>query len=1170
MTHTNDAKHDFGTAQPQNPYASYLVAASAGSGKTYQLSQRFLYLVGAGAAPSSILTVTFTKKAAGEMRARILEEAACLAADPRKQEAFTKQLRRFHAAQASGTHKPPLAATEVARKVLASSQLLKISTIDSLFLEWVSKFPLESSAAMADPTGAQLPSPFQLISPMDARGLHRRAWRGTCEILSRAAKQGDERFAPMLRSLVRDGLSDLEQRLIGLDRQDTYLWYREMQADDGVAFLPHRHELQDEGEVVTQITAAFAEVAAVLADRGRAAAVTAALVARDFDALLATGLLTKQEFTISGTYIRGKKREQLTQEISHIEACVQAHISAGRLHQLSQEGHSHYQLYGIYRLLRDQLKFQAGEVEFRDLVKGSYRLLHGAGSAGVRFLLSRTVHHVMLDEFQDTSRLQWGVFHELISQMLAGGGNDEASGLSPTVFIVGDAKQSIYGFREADAAVLGEAQSSLAERLGLAPLNDSYRTAQVVLDYVNQAFHQGLGTSFPRHQTAQHGGAAFVPDVGRVLIAPLITALNVDAGTPGRGDFDDAPSAKGQGEGEGEDEDEDPATQAGAEREATEVAQLIAAMVRGDQNFPVYDKEARGFRPLRAQDCCILYRSTTKAALFAAALRREGIACQREEERGFFSRPEITDACALLRFLALPGDTVALATLLRSPLGGVADTELLQVLAATQREAERTSQILGHIEQVQPQLGRTLQALLTATDQLLPHALLLEALDQLDAFAAFARVTHAEAEATLVRRNLLRLVELVMRLEGDGLTSLAPLIERLGLLGGDDELGNAAAPADAVTLMTIHKAKGLEFPCVFLVDTARPWGKQDLYWTQGTSDNGRAGLYYIGKKAAQPLRDRDFEGLLAASAAAVTSECQRLLYVALTRSRQYLVVSGHQVGGKQGLATTAMYQQLAEAASAMPGLVHYTLGGVSLSGISSVPDSGLSGEAVSAAAKPIPALTWHPTTGLPREIVIASPSRHGGTLGSGRSVLALDQSLGASLAAAVGTFLHLGLEAFMSGKDFSPEAAWQAQLAPLHPPPTLQAQVFTEWVELRDDQALNALREGARGIETELPLVHLDNDQMIVGTLDLLLEDDAGNLLIVDYKTTRFALPAGQIPDAALTIFSRQRGYRDQLADYTRAVRALYPGTTVTAAVYFTSLRRLVRLISTGEAGAPG
>ena len=1163
MTDTTGAKHDFGTAQPQNPYASYLVAASAGSGKTYQLSQRFLYLVGAGAAPSSILTVTFTKKAAGEMRARILEEAACLAADPRKQESFTKQLGRFHAAQGSGTHKPPLAATEVARKVLASSQLLKISTIDSLFLEWVSKFPLESSAAMADPAGAQLPSPFQLISPMDARGLHRRAWRGTCEILSRAAKQGDERFAPMLRSLVRDGLSDLEQRLIGLDRQDTYLWYREMQADDGVAFLPHRHKLQDEGEVVGQIAAAFAEVAAVLADRGRAAAVTAALAARDFAALLATGLLTKQDFTISGTYIRGKKREQLTQEISHIEACVQAHISAGRLHQLSQEGHSHYQLYGIYRLLRDQLKFQAGEVEFRDLVKGSYRLLHGAGSAGVRFLLSRTVHHVMLDEFQDTSRLQWGVFHELISQMLAGGGNDEASGLSPTVFIVGDAKQSIYGFREADAAVLGEAQSSLADRLALAPLNDSYRTAQVVLDYVNQVFHQGLGAPFPRHQTAQHGGVPFVPDVGRVLISPLITALNAAPGAPSRLDVDDAPKAEDQGE------DEDAATQAGAEREATEVAQLIAAMVRGDQAFPVYDKEARGFRPLRAQDCCILYRSTTKAALFAAALRREGIACQREEERGFFSRPEITDACALLRFLALPGDTVALATVLRSPLGGMADTELLHVLTATQREAERTSKILELTQQLQPQLGKTLQSLLTATDKLLPHGLLLEALDRLDAFAAFARVTHAEAEATLVRRNLLRLVELVIRLEGDGLTSLAPLIERLGLLGDDDELGNAAAPADAVTLMTIHKAKGLEFPCVFLVDTARPWGKQDLYWTQGTSDTGRAGLYYIGKKAVHPPRDHDFDRLLAASAAAVTSECQRLLYVALTRSRQYLVVSGHQVGGKQGLATTAMYHQLADAASTMPGLVHYTLGGVSLSGISSVPDSGLSDTAVSAATKPIPALTWHPTSGLPREIVIASPSRHGGTLGAGRSVLALDQSLGASLAAAVGTFLHFGLEAFMSGKAFSPAAAWQAQVAPLHPPAALQAQVFTEWAELQGDATLNGLREGARGIETELPLVHLDHHQMIVGTLDLLLEDDAGNLLIVDYKTTRFALPAAQIPDAALTIFSRQRGYQEQLADYTRAVRALYPGPAVTAAVYFTSLRRLVRLISTGEAVAP-
>ena len=1134
--------------QPQNPYASFLVAASAGSGKTYQLSQRFLYLVGAGAAPGSILTVTFTKKAAGEMRARILEEAARLAADQTKQDAFSKQLQRFHAAQDPGLRRPPLPAGEVAKRVLASSQLLKISTIDSLFLEWVSKFPLEASAALSDPAAPQLPSPFQLISPMDSRGLHRRAWRATCQLMTRAVKQGDERFKPLLETLIRDGLPDLEQRLKGLDLQDTYLWYREMQSSDGLAYLAHGNELPDPATVMAELATPFAQVAAALADRGRAAAVVAACAAQDYTALIATGMITKAEFKVSGTYIRGKKRELLAREIETIEAGVQALVSSERLSQLSREGHSHYQLYGTYRLLRDHLKFQAGELEFRDLVKGSYRLLHGAGSAGVRFLLSRTVHHVMLDEFQDTSRLQWGVFHELIDQMLAGGATDEASGLDPSVFIVGDAKQSIYGFREADAAVLGEARESLGERLELAPLNASYRTAQVVLDFVNQVFNSGLGGAFPSHYTASSAGTAFVPNVGRVLVAPLIplVAANIQAAANDDSSGADEPDA----------EDEDPATLAASEREAEQVAGLVAAMIRGDQPFPVYQKETGGFRPLRAADCAILYRSTTKAALFASALRRVGIACQREEERGFFSRPEITDACALLRFLALPGDTVALATVLRSPLGCIADADLLQVLAATQRDEERSCSVLAQVAQLRPQLGAAMQALLQATDQLLPHALLLDAYSRLDAFSAYDRTLGTGTEATLIRRNLLRLVELIIRLEADGLTSLAPLVERLELQASDDEMGNAAAPADAVTLMTIHKAKGLEFPCVLLVDTARPWGQQDLYWTQGSDADGQAGLYYIGKKAGHPINDPVFSQLLTSSAAKIASECQRLLYVALTRSRQYLVVTGHEVNAKKGLPATVVYQQLAAAITAMPGSTQLSLGDLDLQCVWSPPTSS-TGDAPAAAA-PSAEVTWRQTPLLPRQITVTSPSRHGGIIGRGRSVLAVDQRLSPRLAAAVGSFMHRGLEAFMSGKVFSHEAAWATELALMQPPADLQAEVFAAWKALRADPQLNTLREGARGIETELPVVYLDGDQMIVGTMDLLLEDETGRLLIIDYKTTRFVEDGAMIADAALTIFNRQRGYSEQLADYTRAVRAMHPGVPVSAAVYFTSLRRLV------------
>ncbi len=132
------------TTNPQNPYFSYMVQASAGSGKTYLLAQRFLYLVAGGSDPKKILTITFTRKAAAEMKSRILQEAAFLQNDPRKQSDFEDQLRIF---KESSPFKISLtrSATETAEEILSQTQNLKISTIDSLFFEWIQRFAIESN-----------------------------------------------------------------------------------------------------------------------------------------------------------------------------------------------------------------------------------------------------------------------------------------------------------------------------------------------------------------------------------------------------------------------------------------------------------------------------------------------------------------------------------------------------------------------------------------------------------------------------------------------------------------------------------------------------------------------------------------------------------------------------------------------------------------------------------------------------------------------------------------------------------------------------------------------------------------------------------------------------------------------------------------------------------------
>ncbi|MBM4252482.1 MAG: hypothetical protein FJ146_10965 [Deltaproteobacteria bacterium] len=1147
-------------ANPQNPYASFLVAASAGSGKTFQLSQRFLHLVSAGASPASVLTVTFTKKAAGEMRARILAEAADLLAKPEKQRSFDERMRQFYDASSGGKRRPPpIPAAELAPRLLASSQLLRISTIDSLFLEWVSKFPFEArpDASPDERSGG----PTTLLDPDSSQKLDAQAWRATGELLMRALTKGEPWADDLLSSVPDGGVLALQRYLGALDRQDTYVWYSErLAAARGGAFIPWIDTVADpsEAQLMATITDAMRAVALSISNEVRRQAVLEALAAADFGALLATELLTKADLKISARYIKGAKRDALLQPISVVETAVRQHVDERQLIHLTRIGTSHYQLYRIYRALRENLKHQSGALEFRDLVKGGFELLHGAASAGARFLLAHTIQHVLLDEFQDTSRLQWAVFDELITPMLAGEGIDSTNGLAPSVFIVGDSKQSIYGFREADPAVMDDARTKLSASLRDAPLTASFRTAQVVLDYVNAVFRQD--ESFPPHHTAAVDDKLWVPDDGCVLVLPLVTVAK--------------------------DSDLEPAMV-----EADMLAATLAEILATGHEYPVFDKASGGYRPLVASDCCILYRSSTHAAIVEAALRRRSVACQREEERGFFARTEVRDLAALLRFLALPTDLVALATVLRSPIGGVSDAAMLPLIAQFKGQELAGDRITAQLEAQGFAVATTLKKLRRLAGRMLPHELLLEALRQLGAFAAYSHPSlYQDEDADLARRNLVRLVELVMMLEDQDLVNLVPLVERLEDMAQSDDFGNAAGRRCGVTLMTIHKAKGLEFPLVAVMDTGRPWGQRDSYWAQGVDDEQSPGLYYVGTSTEQPQADAQFRQVLEATETSVGAECERLLYVALTRARQYLLISGHAPARIKGLASTVVYPRLAEA-------IHHG------------PDSrttrpyrwrqanqtsAASGAAAAAAAE---LLSYQETshwssvaaaltlagpdvrrsnsdrltstldqlvarTDVPREVTIVAPSRHEADRGASattRLPLRLEAQMEPKMAALVGTLTHRALEAYMNGSQFDSMAAWQTLLGHVKTWAKWRDAILSEVAAITEDPWITALRSSTVRLATELPVVYKRGAELVTGSLDLLAETTPGRFLVVDYKTTRFATPgdSASLTDTVLEAFCSERGYLEQVRTYGTAVRALYPeAAEIRACIYFTQIRR--------------
>ena len=1143
---------------PQNPYASFLVAASAGSGKTFQLSQRFLHLVSAGASPASVLTVTFTKKAAGEMRSRILAEAADLLAKPDKQRAFDERMRRFYEhSGGSARRTPPIPASELAPRLLASSQLLRISTIDSLFLEWVSKFPFEArpEAKQEERRGG----PTTLLDPDSSKKLGAQAWRATGQLLIRALAKGEDWADDLLSSIPEGGVLALERFLGALDRQDTYVWYSERLAARGGAFIPWLEHAAEpsEHQLMDEIADAMRAVAQSISNEDRRHAVLDALAASDFGALLATELLTKAELKVSARYIKGAKREALLEPIGVVESAVRRHVDERQLLHLTRVGTSHYQLYRIYRALRENLKEQSGALEFRDLVKGGFELLHGAASAGARFLLAHTVQHVLLDEFQDTSRLQWAVFEELITPMLAGDGIENKGGLAPSVFIVGDAKQSIYGFREADPAVMDDARTRLSASLNDAPLTSSFRTAQVVLDYVNAVFRRD--ESFPPHRTAAIDGKIWVPDCGRVMVLPLATVSK---------DSELEPEMV----------------------EADMLASTLAEILANGCDFPVFDKATGSYRPLLASDCCILYRSSTHAAIVEAALRRCAVACQREEERGFFDRTEILDLTALLRFLALPTDLVALATVLRSPIGGISDGVMLPLLAQFKGEPGAGDLITDQLAAQGFAVAHAVKKLRRLAGRTLPHELLMEGLRQLDAFAAYSHPDmYRDEDADLAKRNLARLVELVMVLEDQGLVNLVPLVERLGDMARSDEFGNAAGRRSGVTLMTIHKAKGLEFPLVAVMDTGRPWGQRDSYWAQGRDSDQSPGLYFVGTSAEQPQADHQFLQVLEATESSVSAECDRLLYVALTRARQYLMISGHQPARIKGIANTVVYPRLAEAIHAgpehrnsAPYRWHRAASLASATGASATAaaellayqetlhwSSGTGGVATVAddsAGKGSQYLApllqnLRPRIDVPREVTIVAPSRHETESTASTTPhlpLRLEANMEPKMAALVGTFIHRALEAFIKDSHFDGTLAWQRLLGSTQASKRWRDEIMREVEDLTRDQWINDLRSQATKLSTELPVVYKRGSELVTGSLDLLVERSSGSFMIVDYKTTRFAASPLSAPltDEQLLAFCQERGYVEQLRDYAEAVRALHPGAELEACIYFTQIRR--------------
>ena len=496
-----------------------------------------------------------------------------------------------------------------------------------------------------------------------------------------------------------------------------------------------------------------------------------------------------------------------------------------------------------------------GLLDFTGLLERTLELVGQMDEfARSRYKLESRYHHVLVDEFQDTSRAQW----ELVAQLVRSWGEGfgaASDALQPTIFVVGDRKQSIYGFRDADVTVIDQAAAFIRE---LRPdgqprqaISVSFRSTPSLLGFVNDVFAAIVSRNASEAGDERADTFRYLEHDRFPMLAPVDPderALGVVVGS-----------------------------------NAAETAAAVAdEIVRVLRSATVRDRSTRVRRQALPADVAILFRSRDSHRDFEVALEQRGVPTYVYKGLGFFDSDEIQDAVALLRYLAEPGSDLRAAAFLRSRLVRLSDPAMAAIgprlaAALTSRDRPVVATTFGAEDVTVLDWARASVARWRPlVDRLTPAELVDRVLD--DTAYAFELEGPRRAQA---RENLKKLRGLVRRIQNRGYATLQRIADHFEDLMLYDESNAAIDAVDAVSLMTVHAAKGLEFPVVFIVNVSRGASGPPHPIRVATSGAGDASVSVADYQsdADKEKNDRDRE------------EAKRLLYVALTRARDRLYLS---------------------------------------------------------------------------------------------------------------------------------------------------------------------------------------------------------------------------------------------------------------------------------------
>ena len=874
------------TAAACDPRQSVVVEACAGSGKTWLLVARMLRLLLAGAQPAELLAITFTRKAAQEMRERLMELLHELTLAPAEQ---ARQLLLERGVDAAELPRVMPLARSLYEQILAGQQGLSIDTFHSWFARLLQIAPLASGVphgyALTEKNGELMNEAYRRFMQAVQKPAQQQIRQALLELYDLA---GDSGARNLLDSFLDKRAEWWAATMPPLSSEDAPLqWLEELCGPDAArdarltvwtdealkARLYEISSLLGKGTATNQKRAvaietlvsgeASAEQFVALAsqfhdDSGKPRGNTKT---KDLKAALSKHYgvdedvavsLFDEVFELTGNVLRQLQRRSAEGIVLRLNRAL---FTAGR----------------AYLDAYQEVKAEQRVFDFADLEWHAYRLLTNEESAAyLQSRLDARYKHILLDEFQDTNPLQWSI----VRAWLRAYGGDAAQ---PSVFVVGDPKQSIYRFRRAEPRVFAAARS-LLEQQGAAVLraNQTRRNASVIVDVLNASFSGRNDLFAPQTTLGMDGGA-----VWRLPLVQAPEAVEEDAS-------DGAPAAMRNPLLTPREEEDDA-------RRRDEGRQVAQAILLARQRIQV------GGRALKWGDVMLLVKKRRHLIAYESALREAGIPFVSDKRGGLLDSLEIADLIALLTFLITPNDTRALAHVLKSPIIGASDEDLIAL--AQRGEADWWKRVLAMAAQ---ESGAASAAIARAAHLLAqwldaaPHYPVHDLLDRILHEGQLA-ARYAQAVAPSMRSqalgNIEAFVELALNLDAGRYPSLPKFIDALRVLqrhaesDAPDEASIDAA-ADAVRILTVHSAKGLEAPVVVMLDTNHSDPANDNVgilcdWPQ--DEDAPTHFSAFGRKSERGLaRDRWFD----AEEGFKQQEDWNLLYVAITRAKQLLIVSG--------------------------------------------------------------------------------------------------------------------------------------------------------------------------------------------------------------------------------------------------------------------------------------